>query len=108
MSYETNPYYNPEAVGAERIGELERPNLSYAFSIFLVLREKATGLVFFADDSGCSCPSPFEDHEFPRSFVCAPSADVLKAAIFSWGKDFDGHSFVDRDEVDALARKAFP
>lgn len=41
----------------------------YSFDIILAVREKATGRVYLADDSGCSCPIPFEDHVFPDTFT---------------------------------------
>jgi hypothetical protein len=59
--YDNNIYSNPENCGLEMIATAgEEPD--YDFSIVLFLRDKASGRYFVAYDSGCSCPSPFEDH----------------------------------------------
>lgn len=57
-----NPYYSPELLGLETIYEIEEPNLSYEFNTFVLWRETATGILYWAQDSGCSCPTPFENY----------------------------------------------
>lgn len=52
-------YSQPEAFGLTIVGKLNDKNLSYEFNMLLVF-EHADGRVFYARDSGCSCPSPFE------------------------------------------------
>lgn len=54
-------YYNPEEFGIETIGELELREPDYSFDILLVQRDIVTGKFYVNFDSGCSCPSPFED-----------------------------------------------
>lgn len=44
----------------ETIVELNDPNASYDFDTFVVWRHKKTGELYYGQDSGCSCPSPFE------------------------------------------------
>lgn len=63
MSYEKNIYYNPEACGLEIVVSEDAAD-SYEFDIFLVVRHLETGRLFWAQDSGCSCPTPFEGHDF--------------------------------------------
>jgi hypothetical protein len=53
-----NLYYSPENLGYSTFGSVDVGS-SYEFDIFLVL-EKA-GKLYYASDSGCSCPTPFED-----------------------------------------------
>lgn len=60
----SNVYYDTEDFGFERVDVLDEPNLSYEFNTFLVLKHTASGRVFYAQDSGCSCPTPFEDYYF--------------------------------------------
>lgn len=59
----TNPYYNPQELGLDMIS-FDRDDLCYAFDTlcFWVVKG-STGSVFTAQDSGCSCPTPFEDYE---------------------------------------------
>lgn len=52
-------YYNPKDASLEIVGSVERePN--YDFDM-LVVWKNAKGELFYGKDSGCSCPSPFED-----------------------------------------------
>ena len=58
-----NIYYNPEEFELEIVDSLQE-DLSYAFNILLVLRHKKTNRIYYVSDSGCSCPTPFEDYKF--------------------------------------------
>ena len=59
---EINPYYSPASLGLETVYEIEEPNLSYEFNTFVLWRETSTGVLYWAQDSGCSCPTPFEGY----------------------------------------------
>lgn len=63
MNYDKNVYYNTENCGLEIFAEISA-DLSYEFDILLVLKDKQTGKLYFAQDSGCSCPTPFEDYYY--------------------------------------------
>lgn len=59
--YAPDPYYQPEDFGLTSIGEVSWDNEFYQFDLTAVWRNNETGVIYYADDSGCSCPSPFED-----------------------------------------------
>lgn len=59
----TNVYYEPEKFNLQIIGMMEE-NLSYAFHMLVSWQHIPSGRVFWREDSGCSCPSPFEDEHF--------------------------------------------
>ncbi len=61
MSWDTNVYYHPEKHELTQIGMLSDPNACYSFDD-LVVWQHTDGRLFWASDSGCSCPSPFEDY----------------------------------------------
>ena len=42
-----------------------------------VWRDPATGQLYFADDSGCSCPSPFEEFYTRDQLTAATRHEVL-------------------------------
>ena len=65
--YDNNPYYSPEKSGLEIIGEVDFSDGSYQFNYLVVWKDLATGKLYYAEDSGCSCPSPFEDYRYPGS-----------------------------------------
>ncbi len=59
--WENNPYYNPENLGLEIVEQLN-PNMSYEFDMVVVWKAIESGNLYWAADSGCSCPTPFEDY----------------------------------------------
>lgn len=63
-----NPYYNPEAHGLTILYE-EDLGGSWEFDKFVVWADKE-GRLWWDTDSGCSCPSPFENvTELERLFT---------------------------------------
>jgi hypothetical protein len=58
----SNIYYSPENYGLEIVATLNG-DLGYEFDMLVVWKTK-TGRkkLYWAQDSGCSCPSPFEDY----------------------------------------------
>jgi len=63
-----NPYYDvndrPNEVGLFSLGGLSDYRGSYEFHIMLVVQHAPSGRIFYAEDAGCSCPTPFEDFYF--------------------------------------------
>jgi hypothetical protein len=53
-----NPYYHPEDLGLTPIDSIDDAG-SYEFHILAFWRH-TDGRCFYASDSGCSCPTPFE------------------------------------------------
>ena len=62
--YESNVYYNPEKSGLKIFGSISEENLCYEFNDLIVLQDKESKKLFWAADSGCSCPTPFETYYF--------------------------------------------
>ncbi len=58
--WENNVYSNPEKFNLTLLDEFSYDNESYQFDIRAVWTDKE-GRVWTARDSGCSCPSPFEN-----------------------------------------------
>lgn len=58
MSYAL--YDSPAKFGMEPVGEVEWSDGSYQFDLTVVWRRVCDGALFWSEDSGCSCPSPFE------------------------------------------------
>ena len=62
-SYGNNIYYNPEKFGLEIVAEIEYSSGSYEFDTRVVWKKKDVHSFWTARDSGCSCPTPFEDED---------------------------------------------
>lgn len=54
-----NPYYNPDKCGLEIFDEIDTAG-SYEFDTFVIWKKIDDGKLYYASDSGCSCPTPFE------------------------------------------------
>lgn len=85
-----NAYSNPEKLGLEIFGMAEDTDMSYEFNMFAVWRD-SSGQLYFANDSGCSCPSPFEDYR-KISDLKAGTVPEIHAALTEWaGTDSSYH-----------------
>jgi hypothetical protein len=62
MSYDENIYYSPEKLGLSTVAEIDWSDGCYQFDLRVVWKHDASGVLYTARDSGCSCPSPFEDY----------------------------------------------
>lgn len=58
--WEGNPLYNPSACGLELIDSIDHAG-SYEFSIDALFKDIETSVLYYGRDSGCSCPTPFEN-----------------------------------------------
>ena len=56
-----NVYYDPEQLGLQTVGEISFDDDSYQFDMGVVWWHPEQRRFYYAEDSGCSCPSPFED-----------------------------------------------
>lgn len=55
-----NIYYHPEKSGFEIFDSIEM-DASCEYSTTLILRNTESGRLFYVQDSGCSCPTPFDE-----------------------------------------------
>ena len=53
-------YYQPQNYGLRILDTIEDDSLSYEFDMLVVWQEIESDRLYWARDSGCSCPSPFE------------------------------------------------
>ena len=98
----SNIYYNPEDFGLKVFAETSNTALDHEFSRFVVWVDKA-GTLFYAEDSGCSCPEPFEDIAGIEELGTIIGADGLKAffdALTNWGKYNTEDTYGDPCKVD--------
>lgn len=60
MGWDTpDVYYQPEEFGLKVVDTIEWDDEAYQFNMTAVWQDEH-GQFYIADDSGCSCPSPFE------------------------------------------------
>lgn len=57
-----NVYYSPHGFGLDTVCQVEWDGGDdYGFDLTVVWFHEESGVYFWDSDSGCSCPSPFED-----------------------------------------------
>jgi len=102
MSWEYNPYYSPEKLGLKIVGVVEKEP-DYDFDMFVVW-ESEDGTIYMASDSGCSCPSPFEDYHSIEQLERIGSYDQFARALDSW-REYVYNLSGGPSSVDSLRRK---
>ena len=85
--YEENVYYYPNTWGLELVGEIEYSSGSYEFDTRIILKD-ADGKFYTASDSGCSCPTPFEDYDSLSDL----ETTTIKMLMDEISKDIDKYS----------------
>lgn len=56
-------YHAPSKFGLTLVATIDDDNANYSFDIIAVWKHTESGKLYWAQDSGCSCPSPFEDYQ---------------------------------------------
>jgi hypothetical protein len=102
-SYDDNAYYNPEDHNPplETVAHFEAYTPEWSFDLFIVVREKGSGKLYAASDSGCSCPTPFEDHTWPTDYTEIKSWEDCKREL---DRAFPVDGYRARKPHDALRR----
>lgn len=94
-----NYYYSPEKSGLELLS-FEDDNLSYEFDI-LAFWATQDGVVYSASDTGCSCPTPFEDYTSLESLERVGSIEQAESIFRDWNREL-GRNKVDPSEIRKL------
>lgn len=84
-----NLYYDDNALGLEKVGEFDVREPDYSFDIFGVWRDPLTGDFYTATDSGCSCPTPFEDITKREDMTKHTTAHAVVAEIHAVEKPYE-------------------
>lgn len=105
-----NPYYDTEELGFKMISFDEDFSYEYNTLIFLA---NGKGQIFTAQDSGCSCPKPFEEYEgetqtdVEQLMERVGSVDQAKRIFNTWNKDYNNKPHVNKSESEMEIEKFF-
>lgn len=108
-TYGQNVSSTPEQFGFERIGEVDWEDESYSFDFTVILRDLDTGAFYTADDSGCSCPSPFENvgrRDTAGPFTAHEVIAAITERLNSEQERVVSYGYVDRRDVDPHVRES--
>lgn len=87
-------YYSPEDFALEQIAQLDYSSGSYEFD-FRVVWKHESGALYTARDSGCSCPSPFEDYTSLEQLERVDMAFLESEVMENVRKPRDDHAYWD-------------
>lgn len=97
-----NPYYDPSKLDLKLIS-YDEPDMCHEYNT-LCFWATEDGRVYSASDSGCSCPTPFEDYsgetqkEALQKMERVSSAYHAESIFNSWNKNYDGKPFLPSSE----------
>lgn len=97
MDFEENIYYSPEKWGLTPVADIDWSDGDYVFDYRCVWKD-ANGVFYTARDSGCSCPSPFEDY-CDMASLDRLDLTVLEAECRALGDSYSQH----RTNAEAMA-----
>jgi hypothetical protein len=82
MKFAENPYYNPEKCGLVIFESIDTAG-SYEFDIFCIWKKLDDSTLWWDTDSGCSCPSPFDngDHGHDLKPITPDTLYSFEAAL---------------------------
>jgi len=76
-----NPYYHPEACGLKELAEIRDNEAYYSFNTIVFWQDLTTGMLYAAQDEGCSCPTPFESFHSLADLVLIDSVETAREFI---------------------------
>ena len=111
----SNIYYHPEKWRLTALGSLEAGG-SWQFDTFVSWIDDS-GNIYYATDSGCSCPTPFEDIKSMAQLTRVENAEGLRQAARAWAvtPDWEGQDEPSSrmrnepgllDQIETMVRKA--
>lgn len=102
-----NIYYDPEKFGLTTIGEIDWSDSCYQFDYTVVWQRASDGRFVYAEDSGCSCPSPFEDKGVEDLTVLRQHGGLEDFKAHCAERQAEGYHENRQDEVAALIERMY-
>jgi len=95
-----NIYYNPEKYNLVTVAEIEYSDHMYQFDTRVVWQDTSTRKLWTMRDSGCSCPTPFEDYSrdnIDRFSYAEIYSEVMSEVNSKWSNTTmsEGQSFLE-------------
>lgn len=99
MRFNDNPYYSPEKCGLEIFESIDTAG-SYEFDMFVVWKKLDDNTLWWDTDSGCSCPSPFDnsDHGHELKPITEETWHGFKEAL-------KNHYTITQSDINDITRK---
>lgn len=96
-------YYSPEAFGLETVGQIQWGEPCYDFDLTVVWKRKSDGALVYGEDSGCSCPSPFESQGVDDLTVLRRNGGLSDFQKHCEGRNAEKLQYGYTDQMDDIA-----
>jgi len=99
LKFDDNPYYSPEKCGLQIFEYIDTAG-SYEFDIFCIWEKLDTGDLYYDSDSGCSCPSPFDngDHGHDLKLITGDT-------YYNFKKELENHYNISVEDIMKIDNK---
>lgn len=96
MNFNHNPYYSPEKCGLE-IFDTVSTGECYSFDMLVIWKKLDDNTLWYASDSGCSCPTPFDPgrHELEQ---------ITKKTFYGFDQALKNHYRISTSEYNEISR----
>lgn len=99
MKFQTNPYYNPEDCGLKIFESIDTAG-SYEFDIFCIWEKLDDNSLWWDTDSGCSCPSPFDNGDHGHDLK-----PINEDTMFNFNQALENHYCISEEDINKIKNK---
>ena len=100
MKFNQNPYYSPELCGLKIFQEIDNAD-SYECDKLVIWEKVDDGTLWWDVDSGCSCPSPFDNSDHGHDLK-----QLTEETIYNFDAALKNHQGVTHEQYNNVKRKA--
>lgn len=93
MKFDNNPYYSPELCGLKIIYEVDTAD-SYEFNKLVVWEKLDDKTIWWDTDSGCSCPSPFDNGDHSHDLK-----EITSDTYYNFRLALTNHSGIKQEDI---------
>lgn len=96
---DNNPYASPQLCGLEIFQELDTAG-SYEFDKFVIWKKLYDETLWWDTDSGCSCPSPFDNSDHGHDLK-----QVTDETVYNFDKALNNHPEITTEQYNSIKKK---
>jgi hypothetical protein len=99
LKFDENPYYSPQLCGLDIFESIDTAD-SYEFDMFVIWRKLDDNTLWWDTDSGCSCPSPFDNGDHGHSLK-----PITPDTLYNFDEALKNHSGIDIQDYLKISKK---
>lgn len=99
MKFNDNPYYSPSKCGLEIFESIDTAG-SYEFDMLVVWKKLDDNTLWYDTDSGCSCPSPFDNGDHGHDLK-----SITKKTLHAFDEALKNHYNISTEQYNNISQK---